>query len=200
MTIIRGGLSLPWPTARNMPMPSSRARSGSMTSIQRPCFSASARASSARTSGLTSFAERFESVRAQFAPSPMIIASLGGLRQRRRVLAGRDEDQLVELRRGAFDVRRGRGASGRTSPRRRRGRRARRRPMRHRRGRRRAARSRPRATSPRGRASRRSADGADRDDRLAVELRRRRRRRPSRGAPRGSSPGRGDGRPVSACP
>ena len=73
MTIIRGGLSLPWPTARNMPMPSSRARSGSMTSIHRPCFSASARDSSARTSGVTSFAERFEIARAQFEPSPMTI-------------------------------------------------------------------------------------------------------------------------------
>jgi hypothetical protein len=71
ITIIRGGLSLPWPTARNMPMPSSRARSGSMTSIQSPCFSASARASSARTIGVTSFAERFEIARAQFVPSPM---------------------------------------------------------------------------------------------------------------------------------
>ncbi len=71
MTIIRGGLSLPWPTARNIPMPSSRARSGSMTSIHRPCFSATARASSARTAGLTSLADRFERERARFAPSPM---------------------------------------------------------------------------------------------------------------------------------
>ncbi len=36
MTIMRGGLSLPRPTARNMPMPSSAARSGSMTSMDRP--------------------------------------------------------------------------------------------------------------------------------------------------------------------
>ena len=42
MTIIRGGLSLPWPTAMNMPIPSSVARSGSMTSIHRPCCSAMA--------------------------------------------------------------------------------------------------------------------------------------------------------------
>ena len=36
MTIIRGGLSLPRPTARNMPIPSLAARSGGMTSIHRP--------------------------------------------------------------------------------------------------------------------------------------------------------------------
>ena len=36
ITIIRGGLSLPCPTAMNMPMPSSVARSGPMTSIHRP--------------------------------------------------------------------------------------------------------------------------------------------------------------------
>ena len=72
MTIIRGGLSLPCPTARNMPMPSLRARSGSITSIQRPCCFAMARASSARTSGVTSFAARFASRRARLEPSPMI--------------------------------------------------------------------------------------------------------------------------------
>ena len=72
MTIIRGGLSLPRPTAMNRPMPMSVAFSGPMTSIHRPCFLARVYASSARTSGLTSFDERLESVRAMFAPSPMI--------------------------------------------------------------------------------------------------------------------------------
>ena len=43
-----------------------------MTSIHRPCRSAIARASSARTTGLTSLAARFDRVRAMFAPSPMI--------------------------------------------------------------------------------------------------------------------------------
>ncbi len=71
MTIIFGGLSLPRPTAMNMPMPISVALSASMTSIHRPCFSAIARASSARTAGLTSFEARLESVRAMFAPSAM---------------------------------------------------------------------------------------------------------------------------------
>ena len=51
MTIIRGGLSLPCPTARNMPMPSSAARRSSTTSIHRPWASAMARASSASTCG-----------------------------------------------------------------------------------------------------------------------------------------------------
>ena len=37
MTIIRGGLSLPCPTARNIPMPMSLARFSSMTSIHSPC-------------------------------------------------------------------------------------------------------------------------------------------------------------------
>ena len=72
MTIIRGGLSLPRPTAMNIPIPSSVARSGPMTSIHRPCFSAMAHASSARTSGLTSFAARLARLRAVLAPSPMI--------------------------------------------------------------------------------------------------------------------------------
>ena len=72
MTIIRGGLSLPWPTARNMPIPSSAARFSSTTSIDSPCASAMARASSARTCGDTSFAERLARRRAMFAPSPMI--------------------------------------------------------------------------------------------------------------------------------
>ena len=56
----------------NMPMPISVALSASMTSIHSPCSSAIARASSARTAGLTSFEARFDSVRAMFAPSAMI--------------------------------------------------------------------------------------------------------------------------------
>ena len=72
MTIIRGGLSLPRPTAMNMPMPISVARSGSITSIHRPCCSAMARASSASTTGLTSFEARLDRVRAMLAPSAMI--------------------------------------------------------------------------------------------------------------------------------
>ena len=71
-TIIRGGLSLPRPTARNMPMPSLAACSGDRTSIHSPFRLAIAAASSARTSGLTSFDARLASVRAVFAPSPMI--------------------------------------------------------------------------------------------------------------------------------
>ena len=72
MTIILGGLSLPRPTAMNRPMPMSVAFSGPITSIQRSCFSASVQASSARTSGLTSFEARLASVRAVLEPSPMI--------------------------------------------------------------------------------------------------------------------------------
>ena len=72
MTIIRGGLSLPCPTARNIPIPSSRARSGSMTSIHSPLASAIARASSARPIGVRSLLARFASVRALLAPSAMI--------------------------------------------------------------------------------------------------------------------------------
>ena len=72
MTIIRGWLSLPCPTARNMPMPSSAARFSSTTSIQSPLASAMAVASSARTCGVMSLAARFDSRRAMFAPSPMI--------------------------------------------------------------------------------------------------------------------------------
>ena len=72
MTIICGGLSLPRPTAMNIPIPISVACSGPMTSIHRPCRSAIARASSARTIGLTSLEARFDSVRAMFAPSAMI--------------------------------------------------------------------------------------------------------------------------------
>ena len=71
MTIIFGGLSLPRPTAMNMPIPISVALSASITSIHSPCFSAMARASSARTAGLTSFEARLERVRATFAPSAM---------------------------------------------------------------------------------------------------------------------------------
>ena len=74
MTIIRGGLSLPRPTAMNIPIPISVACSGPMTSMKRPFASASARASSARTAGLTSFEARLASVRAVFAPSPITIA------------------------------------------------------------------------------------------------------------------------------
>ena len=66
--------------AMNMPMPSSVARSGSMTSINRPCCSASARASSARTIGLTSLAARFARPRARLAPSPMICPRLAPAR------------------------------------------------------------------------------------------------------------------------
>ena len=69
--IIRGGLSLPRPTAMNMPMPSSVARSGSITSIHRSCRRAIARASSARTSGLTSLEARLDRVRARAEPSAM---------------------------------------------------------------------------------------------------------------------------------
>ena len=72
ITIMRGGLSLPCPTARNMPMPSSRARSGSMTSIHSPLRSAISRASSAMPIGVRSLLDRLASVRALFAPSPMI--------------------------------------------------------------------------------------------------------------------------------
>ena len=71
-TISRGGLWLPCPTARNIPMPSSAARFSSMTSIVRPASSAIARASSARTCGVTSLAARLASRRATLAPSPMI--------------------------------------------------------------------------------------------------------------------------------
>ncbi len=105
MTIIRGGLSLPRPTAMNMPIPSSVARSGSITSIHRPCCSAIARASSARTSGLRSLAARFGSVRARFAPSPMISrARSAAAVSAARSPSGRDEDQLVEDRRRGLDV------------------------------------------------------------------------------------------------
>jgi len=69
---MRGGLSLPRPTAMNMPMPISVARSGEMMSLHNPCFSAMARASSASTLGLTSFEARFASVLASFSPSAMI--------------------------------------------------------------------------------------------------------------------------------
>ena len=72
ITIIRGGFALPRPTARNIPIPSSAARTSSMTSIQRPWAAAIARASSARTCGLTSLAARFASRRVRFVPSPMI--------------------------------------------------------------------------------------------------------------------------------
>ena len=56
----------------NRPMPISVAFSGPITSIHSPCFLARVYASSARTSGLTSFEARLASVRAVFAPSPMI--------------------------------------------------------------------------------------------------------------------------------
>ena len=46
-----------------------------------------------------SFAERFESDFAWFAPSPMITPRSAAFCERRRVGAGRDEDQLVEDRR-----------------------------------------------------------------------------------------------------
>ncbi len=72
ITIMRGGLALPRPTARNMPIPSSAARTSSMTSIQRPWAAAIARASSARTSGLTSLAARLARLRVRFDPSPMM--------------------------------------------------------------------------------------------------------------------------------
>ena len=104
MTIIRGGLSLPRPTAMNMPIPSSVARSGSMTSIHRSLRSAIARASSARTSGVTSLAARLDSVRALFAPSPDDHAALGGRLDRTGVTVGHDQDQLIELRRRRFGV------------------------------------------------------------------------------------------------
>ena len=84
-----------------------------------------ARASSARTSGLTSLAARLDSVRAMFAPSPMITPRSAAGRQRGGVGAGRDEDQLVERPAAPHRPRRGRSSPGRTSPRRRRGRRAR---------------------------------------------------------------------------
>ena len=103
-TIIRGGLSLPCPTARNIPIPSSRARSGSMTSMARPLASASARASSASTWGLTSFAARFARRRATLAPSPMIRPRSAAARERRRIPADGHEDELVEGGRRVGDV------------------------------------------------------------------------------------------------
>ena len=104
MTIIRGGLSLPRPTAMNMPMPISVACSGPMTSIHRSCFSAMARASSARTAGLTSFEARFDSVRAISEPSAMIRPRSAAFVERGRVGAGRDQDELVEVRQGQVDL------------------------------------------------------------------------------------------------
>ena len=60
---------------------------------------------SARTSGVTSLAERFESARARFAPSPMIDPALRRLAcSGCGIRAGRDEDQLVECRRRVLDV------------------------------------------------------------------------------------------------
>ena len=98
MTIIRGGLSLPFPTARNMPMPSSRARSGSMTSIHRPCVR--------RSPGLVGEDRRVDVVRRAVGERPGGVrafaddpAAIGGLRQGRGIRAGRHEDELVDGRR-----------------------------------------------------------------------------------------------------
>ena len=140
-----------------------------MTSIHRPCCSAMARASSARTAGLTSFEARFESVRARFAPSAMIDPALGGpgrgRRRPRRVRRG-------SARRGpaaASRPRRGRSCAGRSCPRRRRGRRARRRRPRRRRERRREGRA--RSARPLDRPAAETALGRGRDphDGLAIE-------------------------------
>ena len=98
MTIIRGGLSLPRPTAMNIPIPISVACSGPMTSIHRPWRSAMARASSARTIGLTSFEARLDRVRAMFAPSAMMSPRSAAAVRAATSAPGRDEDQLVERR------------------------------------------------------------------------------------------------------
>ncbi len=68
----RGVLDEPRPTAMNMPIPSASACSGPRMSTWRPCWRARSDASSARTSGLTSFADRCDSRRARLPPSPMI--------------------------------------------------------------------------------------------------------------------------------
>ncbi len=72
MTMKRGVLAEPLPTAMNMPMPSASACSGPRMSIWRPCRLARSVASSARTSGLTSLADRCDSRRVALPPSPMI--------------------------------------------------------------------------------------------------------------------------------
>ncbi len=122
-----------------------------MTSIHRPWRSAMARASSARTSGLTSLAARLERVRARLAPSPMITAALGGRPATAaasppgatRISSSRVGGEAMSLqspaRLGRLVRLDGRSTSGRTSPRRRRGRPVRRRA----RPRRRAHRRRP---------------------------------------------------------
>ena len=61
-------------------------------------------ASSARTCGETSFAARFDSRRAMFAPSPMIRPRSAALLERPGVAPGRDEQQLVERRRRGVGV------------------------------------------------------------------------------------------------
>ena len=82
--IIRGGLSLPRPTARNMPIPSSAARSvvddvdPQAVAPRRPRC-----ASSARTSGLTSLEARFDRRPGQVgALADDDPAGCGGLRPR----------------------------------------------------------------------------------------------------------------------
>ena len=107
-----------------------------MTSIHRPCCSAMARASSARTIGLTSLRRAVRQRPGDVRALADDHAALGGRGQGRGVGARRDEDQLVEDRRRRFDlvaIDRPRVVA---SPRRRRGRRARRRSRRHRRARR----------------------------------------------------------------
>ena len=99
ITIIRGLFALPCPTARNMPMPSSAARFSSTTSIESPLAAAISLASSARTCGVTSFAARFDSRRATFAPSPMIWPRSAAFVSAAASPAGGDQHQLVEDRR-----------------------------------------------------------------------------------------------------
>ena len=84
-TIIRGGLSLPRPTARNMPIPSLAARSG-VDDVDRQAVALrrSPLASSARTSGLTSFEARLARRPGDVGALADDPAALGGRGERRR--------------------------------------------------------------------------------------------------------------------
>ena len=131
-TIIRGGLSLPRPTAMNMPMPSSVARSGSITSIHRSCCLGD-------RPGLLGEDLRADVVRGPVGERPGQVRALGDdrCRARRPASAPRRPRRARRgsARRGpaaATRPRRGRSCAGRTSPRPRRGRPARRRPPRRR--------------------------------------------------------------------
>ena len=192
MTIIRGGLSLPRPTAMNMPMPSS-VGALRLDDVDPQAVllgdGAGLVGEDLRADVVGGAVGQAAGEVRALADDPAALGGRGSAAAASR--AGRDQDQLVERGRRRVGCPRGRSSSGRRCPRRRRGRRARRpaaAPPSRRVGERAPARS--RASRPSRPTSRRLGGRGEADARSRGRARRpgRRRRRPGP-AGAGSSPG-----------